>query len=136
MFCGFNENWECTILNYFQASLLGRFNMASSTSLYEWYHVTCSIIFRNINNLCSIRVIGKHLNFLYAINILPLPLSGLYQACWQVLHPIKFSYSLWYNKKKFGHILILWYPRPRGFIMNFACIQKRSSITYEIYIEY
>jgi hypothetical protein len=52
------------------------------------------------------------------------------------LHPIKFSYSLWYNKKKFGHILILWYPRPRGFIMNFACIQKRSSITYEIYIEY
>jgi hypothetical protein len=23
-----------------------------------------------------------------------------------------------YNMQKFGHISILWYPRPKGFIMN------------------
>lgn len=56
-------------------------------------HVMGSIVFEDINNICSLGVNEKYLIFLYVTSVLPLPILGLYQACPQVLYSVKFTSS-------------------------------------------
>jgi len=118
IFYGSIENEGCTLLDCVQASPSEGCTMIQSFTSCKWCHVMCSNVFENINNLCSLWVIGKYLSYLYVTNFLPRPILGLYRVCPQVLHSIKFTSSSY--MQKFGHISIFWYPRPKGFIMNLA----------------
>ena len=63
--CDFIENWGYILLNYLQVSPLEMCTMTPFTSLYEWCHVMCSVVFKDINNLYNIRMVGKFQIFIY-----------------------------------------------------------------------
>jgi hypothetical protein len=48
-----------------------------STASYNWCHVMCSVVLGDMNNICSLSVIGKYLSFLYATRVFSLPVLGL-----------------------------------------------------------
>jgi hypothetical protein len=86
----------------------------------------CSTTFRNMNSLCSLKMIRKYLSFLYMTSVISLLVLGLEQACPYVLHLIKSVFSRLYNMQKFRHMSIFCHPKLSGFIMN---LQHRSSLS-------
>jgi hypothetical protein len=65
------NNIGFSMLKYLHASLLKGCTITPSTASCDWCHVMCSAIFGDMNNLCSLGVIGRYLSFLYATKVLP-----------------------------------------------------------------
>ena len=85
---------------------------------YQWCNVIYSVVFKYMNNLCSLGVIKEYLDIPCAKRTLPLLVLGLYRACPQILHSVKFVFFRYYNMQNFGHMLIFLYLKPRNFIMD------------------
>ena len=68
---------KCGLLKCFHASPSEGCTITPSTAWCDWCHVMCSAVLSDMNNLCSLGVIGKYLSFLYATRVFPLPVLGL-----------------------------------------------------------